>query len=75
MIKTACSILVISFWLSSLFMLGGCSSDEDKSTQEHTDTDHVWKAQTQALDKAKGVEQIIQSSAEQHNQTIEEQSQ
>ena len=75
MIKTAFSIFLISFLLTGLFMLGGCSSDEDKTTKERSDNEHVWKAQTQALDKAKGVEQMIQSTAEQHNQIIEEQSQ
>lgn len=34
--------------------------------------DHVWKEQTQMIDKAKDVEQLINKTAEQQQQLIEQ---
>lgn len=63
--------LTISFILS--FMIGGCSSEEDKTTSEQANKEHVLKDQVRALEKAKGVEQMLQSGADKRQQQIEEQ--
>ena len=63
-------ILFIPFLL-----IGGCSSGEDKTTPEQSSKEHVFSDQTRALEKAKGVEQVLQSGADKQRQAIEEQSQ
>jgi hypothetical protein len=64
-------------------VLGGCAksgSDEmkeqvgdikDKAT---TGADHVWKAQVQALDKAKSVGQTLMDAADEQRRAIEKDS-
>ena len=46
----------------SIVLLGACSSESDISNtkQRH---DHVWKTQTDALDKARQVEVLLDDSA------------
>ncbi len=58
----------------SFFLIGGCSSEEDKTTIEQTNKEHFLKDQARALEKAKGVEQMLQSGADKRQQQIEEQS-
>jgi hypothetical protein len=60
-------ILFIPFLL-----IGGCSSGDDETTQSNKE--HVFSDQTQALEKAKGVEQVLQTEADKQRQAIEEQS-
>jgi uncharacterized protein YcfL len=60
-------ILFIPFLL-----IGGCSSGEDETTQSNKE--HVFSDQTQALEKAKGVEQVLQTETDKQRQAIEEQS-
>ena len=54
-------------------MIGGCSSEEDKTTSEQSNKEHFLKDQVRALEKAKGVEQMLQSGADKRQQQIEEQ--
>jgi hypothetical protein len=61
-------ILLIPFLL-----IGGCSNGDDETTQSNNE--HVFSDQTQALEKAKGVEQVLQTEADKQRQAIEEQSQ
>jgi uncharacterized protein YcfL len=61
-------ILLIPFLL-----IGGCSSGDDETTQSNKE--HVFSDQTQAIEKAKGVEQVLQTEADKQRQAIEEQSQ
>ena len=63
-------ILLLPFLLT-----GGCSSREDTATPEQSSKEHVFSDQARALEKAKGVEQVIQSGADRQRQAIEEQSQ
>ena len=63
--------LYISF--ISCFLISGCSSEEDKTTSEQSNKEHFLKDQVRALEKAKGVEQMLQSGADKRQQEIEEQ--
>jgi uncharacterized protein YcfL len=54
--------------LMSLLVLNGCS--EDNNSQKN---DHVWKEQTEAIEKAKAVEGILQESAEDQRRLIQQQ--
>ena len=64
--------LVILFMPSIL--LGGCSSEDDKTTPGQSGNGQVFIDQTRALEKAKEVDQLIQSGADKRRQAIEEQS-
>jgi hypothetical protein len=55
--------------LFPLFILTACS---DGSTDK-VDKDHVWKDQTDMIDKAKGVESLLNDAADLQKQKIEEQ--
>ena len=64
-------------------ILGGCtkSGNDDMKQQlgdikdkAKTGADHVWKAQVQALDKAKSVGQTLMDAAEEQRQAIEKDS-
>jgi hypothetical protein len=61
-------------WFMLFIMTGGCSSGEDEATQNQSGTGHVFSGQTQAIEKAGAVEQLIQSGADRQRQTIEDQS-
>jgi hypothetical protein len=52
-------------------MKGQLGDIKDKAK---TSADHVWKAQVQALDKAKSVGQTLMDAAEEQRQTIEKES-
>ena len=47
-------------------LLVACSGGDD------TDRGHVWKEQTDMIDKAKGVEDMLDKSSQQQRQQIEE---
>ncbi len=47
-------------------LLVACSGRDD------TDKGHVWKEQTDMLDKAKGVEDMLDKSSQQQRQQIDE---
>ena len=55
--------------LASL-LLGGCSGDDEDAGKTH-----VWKEQTDTMDKARAVEGILQESADDERKKIEEQTQ
>ena len=82
-------VVIMTDWLSEvsmmmqkyrfiLFMpfllLGGCSSGEDKTTPDQSSKGQILKDQTQALEKAKEVDRVIQSGVDKRRQAIEEQS-
>lgn len=56
--------------LSAVLLLASACSDDDKDSG-----DHVWKEQTQTIDKAKEVEGLLQGAAEKQRQAIEAQAQ
>jgi uncharacterized protein YcfL len=70
MMKKYLLILFMPFTL-----LGGCSSEEDKTTPNQSGNGQVFNDQIGALEKAKQVEQLIQSGADKRHKAIEEQSQ
>lgn len=67
------SMLNIFFLLLFCLLITGCS-DEGNNNPAKTKKDHVWKEQTDAINKAKEVEGMIMDSAEDTRQQIEKQS-
>ena len=59
---------LLSITILVTLVISACS-DEGKN---HEEQEHVWKDQTEALDKAKAVEGIIQDSARAQEQQIQE---
>ena len=51
-------------------LLGACSGDDTD-----TEKSHVWKEQTDTMDKARAVEDALQESADIERKKIEEQTQ
>lgn len=59
----------MKYWLlCAVLLLSACGGEAEN-------TDHVWKQQTDAIDRAKGVEDMLESADAQHRQRIEEQAQ
>ena len=56
--------------LSAILLLVSACSDDDRESG-----DHVWKEQTQALDKAKEVEGLLKDVSDEQRKIIEEQAQ
>lgn len=61
--------------LLPLILITGCSDEKEEMTQKPLSEEPVFSDQTRALEKAKGVEQMIQGGADRQRQMIEEQSQ
>jgi len=64
-------IKLISIIIFSTLLLIACSDHEGKG-KSNTRGDHVWKEQTDTLDKAKAVEGIIKDAAKEQREVIEE---
>ena len=59
--------------LSVLFMLmAGCSSESDKAVPEQPSQTPLFNEQLQALEKAKGVEKMLQLNAEKNRLALDE---
>ena len=59
--------------LSALFILmTGCSSESDKAVPEQSSKIPVFNEQLQALEKAKGVEKMLQLNADKNRQAIDD---
>ena len=54
-----------------MIVLNVCGCSDNNEAQEKKD--HVWKEQTEAIEKAKAVEGMIQESAEAQRRQIQEQ--
>lgn len=63
------------FLASALMLASACSDDEQGSSERKLSGDHVWKEQTETIDKAKEVEELLQDVAEKQRQAIEAQAQ
>jgi hypothetical protein len=63
MIKIICIILVTLF----------ISACDDSDAPKEIGKDHIWKEQTDMIDKAKTVEQLVNDSAMQQKQAIDQQ--
>ena len=66
------TLLYVSVITSSI-VLTACSPAEEKTTKENPGTEHFASDQKRALDKAKGVEQMLQDSADKRAQEIDNQ--
>ena len=56
-----------------LGLLAGCSPEPEQANKV-PEVEHVWKQQTQTIDRARGVEQTLQIGADQKKLQIEESS-
>ena len=63
MIKIICIMLLMLF----------ISACDDSDTPKKIGKDHVWKEQTDMIDRAKTVEQLVNDSATQQKQAIDQQ--
>jgi len=63
------------FLASALMLASACSDDEQGSSERKLSGDHVWKEQTDTIDKAKEVEGLLQDITEKQRQAIEAQTQ
>lgn len=63
------------FLASALMLVSACSDDEQGSSERKLSGDHVWKEQTDTIDKAKEVEGLLQDITEKQRQAIEAQAQ
>lgn len=63
------------FLASALILVSACSDDEQGSSERKLSGDHVWKEQTETIDKAKEVEGLLQDITEKQRQAIEAQAQ
>jgi len=55
----------------SMLVLSGCS--DNNADANKVEGDHVWKEQTDMIDKAKDVENMLQDAANKQQQKINEQ--
>ncbi len=61
-------------FLSTVLLLASACSDDDNATSENKGSgDHVWKEQTQVLDKAKEVDGLLKDVNDQQRKIIDEQ--
>jgi len=60
---------IISIVVITLFITACNDSDTPKKVEQ----DHVWKQQTDMIDKAKGVEQLLNDAAIEQKQSIDRQ--
>ena len=68
MIKKHRLVLFVPFLLA-----GGCSGEEAGTNPDASSKDHVFKDQVRAIDKAKKVEQVLQTKDDKRRQALEEQ--
>jgi outer membrane biogenesis lipoprotein LolB len=65
---------------SQRIFLGGCMlllaacSAQDRADHAAERGDHVWKTQTQALEKARAIDELLEKEANKRKDTIEQQS-
>ncbi len=58
-----------------LLFSSACSDDENATPENKLSGDHVWKEQTQTIDRAKEVEGMLKDAADQQRKLIDEQTQ
>ena len=66
------TIIILS---AALLLASACSDDGKDTSEKKLSGDHVWKEQTQAIDKAKAVEGILEDAAAEQRKIIDEQAQ
>lgn len=58
--------------LSAILSLGGCSSGDGQSGDSKVD-EHIWKSQTEMINKAENVEGLLQDAAATREQEMDRQ--
>jgi hypothetical protein len=66
------TVLIIGI---TLLLVCACSDDGKDTTKEKLTGDHVWKEQTQAIDKAKAAQGLIEDATVEQRKIIDEQAQ
>ena len=61
--KKTCMLL-----LAAVILMAGCSDDDSEAKKAH-----VWKEQTDTMNKARAVEETLQNSADAERKQIEDQ--
>ncbi|MFV1972977.1 MAG: hypothetical protein ACC648_04590 [Thiohalobacterales bacterium] len=64
------------FIIAAVLMIAGCSESDDTTADQAEpvkDGNHVWKTQTDQIDRARDVENVLQQSHERNMQDIDEQ--
>lgn len=59
--------------LIPLILIGSCTSEENKTAPTEPDKNHIFQDQLRALEKAKGVEQMLQNASDKRRKALEEQ--
>ncbi len=68
-------IKILTLLVTFLLFFIACSDDDKGISENKGNGDHVWKEQTQALDKAKEVEGLLKDATDQQRKIIDEQGQ
>jgi outer membrane biogenesis lipoprotein LolB len=63
----------IIFLAAVLLLVSACSDDDKGASENKGSGDHVWKEQTQVIDKAKEVEGLLKDASDQQSKIIDEQ--
>ncbi len=66
-----CQLIIITFFI----LTSACSSEDNSSSDEQSSDNFILKDQKLAMEKARQVEQLLQSNAENKSKLIDEQSQ
>lgn len=66
MIKTTRFIII-----SSALLITACSTEEEQTSQQPTNDEHFLSEQVQAMEKAKGVEQMLQRGADERQESAD----
>ncbi|MCK4843122.1 MAG: hypothetical protein KAT04_14770 [Methylococcales bacterium] len=53
-------------------LIGGCSSEDDKTTPEQSNTERLFDDQRKVLEKAKEVEQMLQINMNNRMESVDE---
>ncbi len=56
-----------------LYVITGCSDGTGSKAKGKPEDDHVWKGQTQALDRARDVESVLMESAKKRQEEMDQQ--
>lgn len=58
-------------WVFALVVLGACS-EPPETAEEEAAPDHVWKEQTDTLDKARGVQDTLDEANKKRREQLED---
>jgi PBP1b-binding outer membrane lipoprotein LpoB len=65
--------LKLAVVITLLVIFSGCSEGTDSKTQAKPQQDHIWKQQTQAIERAREVESVVSDSAKRRLEETERQ--